>query len=168
MTETPSLALMTPPAQLLLPLFLHFGLVVGLYAALTWARLVAVRRGEVAKNDFARADGDPPVSARIQRNLTNQFEAPVFAWIAALLLILTDQVGTWDVAAAWVFSGRPPDPQRRPVQRRQCRPAGSGVHDQLPGPDLADGARRSGCYRLRLTASRPGSADREAAAEMSA
>lgn len=103
MTEAASPALMTPPAQLLLPLFLHFGLVVGLYAALTWARLVAVRRGEVAKNDFARADGDPPVSARIQRNLTNQFEAPVFAWIAALLLILTDQVGTWDVAAAWVF-----------------------------------------------------------------
>ncbi len=94
---------MSPPAQLLLPLFLHFGLVVGLYAALTWARLVAVRRGEAAKNDFARADGDPPVSARIQRNLANQFEAPVFAWIAALLLILTTSVSGWDVAAAWVF-----------------------------------------------------------------
>ena len=90
-------------AQLLLPLFLHFGLVVGLYAALTWARLVAVRRGEAAKNDFARADGDPPVSARIQRNLANQFEAPVFGWIAALLLIMTTQVNAWDVAAAWVF-----------------------------------------------------------------
>lgn len=94
---------MSPTAQLLLPLFLHFGLVVGLYAALTWARLVAVRRGEAAKNDFARADGDPPVSARIQRNLANQFEAPVFAWIAALVLILTGHVTVWDVAAAWVF-----------------------------------------------------------------
>lgn len=90
-------------AQLLLPLFLHFGLVVGLYAALTWARLVAVRRGEAAKADFARADGDPPVSARIQRNLANQFEVPVFGWIAALLLIMTTQVNAWDVAAAWVF-----------------------------------------------------------------
>lgn len=90
-------------AQLLLPLFLHFGLVVGLYAALTWARLVAVRRGEAAKGDFARADGDPPISARIQRNLANQFEAPVFAWIAALLLILTTSVTVWDVAAAWIF-----------------------------------------------------------------
>ena len=90
-------------AQLLLPLFLHFGLVVGLYAALTWTRLVAVRRGEAAKDDFARADGDPPASARIQRNLANQFEAPVFVWIAALLLILTAQVNAWDVTAAWVF-----------------------------------------------------------------
>lgn len=94
---------MSPPAQLLLPLFLHFGLVVGLYAALTWARLVAVRRGQAARDDFARADGDPPLSARIQRNLANQFEAPVFVWIAALLLILTARVTVWDVAAAWVF-----------------------------------------------------------------
>ena len=90
-------------AGLLLPLFLHFGLVVGLYAALTWARLVVVRRGEADKNDFARADGDPPLSARLQRNLANQFEAPVFAWIAALLLIVTSNVTSWDIAAAWVF-----------------------------------------------------------------
>ncbi len=94
---------MSPTARLLLPLFLHFGLVVGLYAALTWARLVAVRRGDAAKNDFARADGDPPLSARIQRNLANQFEAPVFVWGAALVLILVDRVTVWDVAAAWVF-----------------------------------------------------------------
>ncbi len=101
MPDTPVLT--SPATQLLLPLFLHFGLVVGLYAALTWARLVAVRRGEVAKNDFARADGDPPASARIQRNLANQFEAPVFVWIAALVLILAQSVTIWDVAATWVF-----------------------------------------------------------------
>lgn len=91
------------PAGLLLPLFLHFGLVVSLYAALTWARLVVVRRGQADKNDFARADGDPPLSGRLQRNLANQFEAPVFAWIGALLLLLTSSVTPWDVAAAWVF-----------------------------------------------------------------
>ncbi|WP_332676321.1 MAPEG family protein [Brevundimonas sp.] len=97
-------SLMPPAAMhLLLPLFLHFGLVVCLYAGLTWARLVVVRRGEAATNDFARADGDPPLSARLQRNLANQFEAPVFAWIAAILLILTADVTVWDVAAAWVF-----------------------------------------------------------------
>ena len=101
MPEAAVLTSATP--QLLLPLFLHFGLVVGLYAALTWARLVAVRRGEAAKDDFTRADGDPPASARIQRNLANQFEAPVFAWIAALLLILMDRVTAEDVVAAWVF-----------------------------------------------------------------
>ena len=101
MPDTPVLT--SAATQLLLPLFLHFGLVVGLYAALTWTRLMAVRHGEAAKDDFARADGDPPASARIQRNLANQFEAPVFAWIAALILILTTQVTIWDVAAAWVF-----------------------------------------------------------------
>ena len=96
-------ALMTPTAQLLLPLFGHFGLVVLLYVALTWARLMAVRNGAATKGDFARADGDPPPSARIQRNLANQFEAPVFVWIAGLLLILTGHVTGWDIAAAWVF-----------------------------------------------------------------
>ena len=89
--------------QLLLPLFLHFGVIVLLYAVLTWARLVLVRRGEARTADFARADGDPRPSARIQRNLANQFEAPVFAWIGALILILTGHVSGLDVAAAWLF-----------------------------------------------------------------
>lgn len=90
-------------ALLLLPLFLHFGLVAFLYVGLTWARLVTVRRGEASKGDFARADGDAPLSARFQRNLANQFEAPVFAWIGAGVLILTAEANTLDVAAAWLF-----------------------------------------------------------------
>ncbi|KQW83029.1 MAPEG family protein [Brevundimonas sp. Root1279] len=95
---------LTPTASaLLLPLFLHFGLVVFLYVALTWARMITVRRGAAAYGDFARTDGDQPLSARFQRNLANQFEAPVFAWIGALLLVLTGQATAWDVAAAWVF-----------------------------------------------------------------
>ena len=95
---------MTPfAAQLLTPLLLHFGLVAGLYAALTWARMVTVRRGEAAKADFACADGDARLSARFQRNLANQFEAPLFAWAGALVLILSDQVTALDIAAAWVF-----------------------------------------------------------------
>ena len=88
---------------MLVPLFLHFGQIVGLYALLTWARLVVVRRGEASKADFARADGDPRLSARIQRNLANQFEAPCFAWIGAFTLILVNHVTLWDVAAAWLF-----------------------------------------------------------------
>ena len=90
-------------AWALVPMFLHFGLIVALYVALTWARLVVVKRGEATKADFARADGDPRLSARIQRNLANQFEAPVFAWIGLGLLILTGQINTFDVAAAWLF-----------------------------------------------------------------
>lgn len=95
---------MTPLAvQMLVPLFLHFGLVVALYVLLTWARLVVVRRGEAQQADFARIDGDPRLSARIQRNLANQFEAPLFAWAGALVLILSHHVTGFDVAAAWVF-----------------------------------------------------------------
>lgn len=94
-----------PPqaALLLLLLFLHFGLVGFLYVGLTWARLVTVRRGEASKGDFAQADGDPPLSARFQRNLASQFEAPVFAWIGAGVLILTAEANMLDVAAAWLF-----------------------------------------------------------------
>lgn len=87
----------------LIPLLLHFGLVAVLYVVLTWARLVVVKRGQASKADFARADGDPRLSARIQRNLANQFEAPVFAWIGVILLILMNAVGPADVAAAWLF-----------------------------------------------------------------
>lgn len=89
--------------QLLVPLFLHFGLVAFLYVVLTWARLVVVRRGEASQADFARADGDPRLSARIQRNLANQFEAPLFAWAGALVLIIAEAVTSLDVAAAWLF-----------------------------------------------------------------
>ena len=56
---------MTPfAAQLLTPLLLHFGLVAGLYAALTWARMVTVRRGEAAKADFAMALYNPRSKSR--------------------------------------------------------------------------------------------------------
>lgn len=94
-----------PPAAagLLTPLVLHFGWVAGLYVVLIWARLVVVRRGQAGKDDFARADGDPPLSARIQRNLANQFEAPVFAWIGAAVVIVAGEVNGLDIAAAWLF-----------------------------------------------------------------
>ena len=100
-TSEPALTVLA--AWALVPMVLHFGLIVGLYVVLTWTRLIVVKRGQATKADFARADGDPPASARIQRNLANQFEAPVFAWIATLLLILTSAVTAWDIVAAWLF-----------------------------------------------------------------
>ena len=36
-------------------------------------------------------------------NLANQFEAPVFAYFAATVLLWAGAVGVYDVAAAWVF-----------------------------------------------------------------
>lgn len=87
----------------LTPLLLHFAVVVALYAALTGARAAAVRQGRAAFADFARIGGDPPAAARIARNLSNQFEAPVFAYFAALFLLWRAQVNAFDVAAAWLF-----------------------------------------------------------------
>ena len=101
--QTSEPALTAFAAWALVPMVLHFGLIVGLYVVLTWTRLIVVKRGQATKADFARADGDPRMSARIQRNLANQFEAPVFAWIGLGLLILTGQLNTFDVAAAWLF-----------------------------------------------------------------
>ena len=87
----------------LLACLAHFALVCGLYVLLTVQRMKAVRAGEAQVGDFVRASGDPPVSARVQRNLANQFEAPVFAYFAATVLLWAGAVGVYDVAAAWVF-----------------------------------------------------------------
>lgn len=101
--QTSEPALTALAAWALVPMVLHFGLIAGLYVVLTWTRLIVVKRGQATKADFARADGDPRLSARIQRNLANQFEVPVFAWIGLGLLMLTGQLNTLDVAAAWLF-----------------------------------------------------------------
>ena len=90
-------------AAFLTPFLLHFAVVVALYAWLTAARAAAVRQGRAAFADFARAGGDPPAAARIARNLSNQFEAPMFAWFAALFLLWRGEVVSFDVAAAWIF-----------------------------------------------------------------
>lgn len=87
----------------LLPFVLHFGLIFGLYAWLTVARNLAVRRGVAAMADFHRLGGDPPDIAPIARNLANQFELPTLAWFCASLLILADDVIAADIFAAWVF-----------------------------------------------------------------
>jgi hypothetical protein len=87
----------------LLPLLGHFALVCGLYVWLTIERKTAVTRGDAMLSDFVRADGDPARAKRIQRNLANQFEAPMFAYFAAAVLLAMRAVGWFDIAAAWLF-----------------------------------------------------------------
>lgn len=88
---------------MLLPLGLHFALIVGLYSLLTLLRLRAVGSGERSFGDFAKAEGDTPPAARIARNVANQFELASFAWWAALFLIVTRQATMIDVTLAWLF-----------------------------------------------------------------
>lgn len=95
---------MRGPERLFLLAFLgHFALVVALYVLLTYQRMMAVRAGRSAVADFVKANGDASGSARVQRNLANQFEAPMFAYFAAAVLLWAGAVGAFDVAAAWIF-----------------------------------------------------------------
>lgn len=90
-------------AMFMLAFVAHFGLVVLLYVWLTIERQAAVKVGEVRVGDFVNAGADPERSKRVARNLSNQFEAPVFALFAALFIYFSNGVTWIDVAAAWVF-----------------------------------------------------------------
>ena len=88
----------------LLAFLTHFATVAALYVVLTAQRQLAVRVGAVRVSDFVRANADPALSQRVQRNLSNQFEAPVFAYFAAAVLLWAGAVSSFDVAAAWLFT----------------------------------------------------------------
>lgn len=90
-------------ARFLLPFLGHFALIGVLLVVLTWQRVGAVLAGEVAVDDYARANGDAARSRRVQRNLSNQFELPVLAYFCAAVLISENAVNDGDVIAAWVF-----------------------------------------------------------------
>jgi len=81
----------------------HIAWVVVLYVWLTYARWVAVTRGEVDYASFEFNREEPPAVARIRLNLANQFEWPVVFYALAVLLIALGKVTLFDVIAAWVF-----------------------------------------------------------------
>jgi hypothetical protein len=74
-----------------------------LYAWLTWARMQAVRRGEVDYSCFELGREEPLAIARITRNLANQFELPVIFYAVVVLLVAIEEVTMTDIVAAWVF-----------------------------------------------------------------
>lgn len=90
-------------ARFLIPFLGHVTLVGILLVVLLWQRVGAVLSGEVKVNDYARASGDGQRSRRVQRNVSNQFELPLFAYFAAAVLIATNSVIETDIIAAWVF-----------------------------------------------------------------
>ncbi|ESQ74261.1 MAPEG family protein [Asticcacaulis sp. AC402] len=94
---------MTLEQLFLLPFLVHFGLATVLYAWLTFERQVAVLKREVRPVDFVNAGADPERSKRVARNLSNQFELPMFALFAAAFLYASGDIGVIDVGAAWLF-----------------------------------------------------------------
>jgi hypothetical protein len=85
------------------PVLAHIAWVFLLYAWLTYARGLAVKRGEVEYSSFEFNREEPPAVARIRLNLANQFELPVIFYALVVLLIALGQVTMFDVVAAWVF-----------------------------------------------------------------
>jgi hypothetical protein len=91
-------------SPLILPMLAHAALVFALYAALTWARARAVARKANDYDAYEFSDGEDKLAMRLSANLSNQFEAPVLFYVAALLLIqLAADRGPGVAAAAWVF-----------------------------------------------------------------
>ena len=88
---------------ILLPGLVHMGLTLFLYAWLTVARARAVKSGQVGWSAFEFAGHEPPEVARITRNLANQFELPLFFYVAVLALMQLGVVTGWDVILAWIF-----------------------------------------------------------------
>ena len=94
---------MTIEQLAILPFVLHFALVVFLYAWLTFLRQKSVMKKEVAISDYVNANADGETSKRVSRNLANQFEIPIFAYLAIAVLALESEIQIWDIVAAWVF-----------------------------------------------------------------
>jgi hypothetical protein len=89
--------------SILWPVLAHVAWVVLLYVWLTYARSMAVKRGEVDYSCFEFGREEPPAIARITRNLSNQFELPAVFYALVVLLIALGKVTAFDVIAAWVF-----------------------------------------------------------------
>ncbi|MBB6522191.1 MAPEG family protein [Pseudoteredinibacter isoporae] len=87
--------------DLILPMFAHIILCVSLYALLTLARAPKVW-GIGLRDDGANPWGE--TEPRISANLKNQFEWPLFFYIACLLQITTGETaGALQTALAWIF-----------------------------------------------------------------
>jgi hypothetical protein len=69
------------------------------------ARVRAVSAGEVNATYFRTyQDGvEPPSSAKLARQFTNLFEAPVLFYVACLAAMVLDQVSTVLLVLAWLY-----------------------------------------------------------------
>lgn len=90
-------------AWLVVPFVGHFAIVVLLYVWLSVLRVTAVRAGRMRLGDYVRANADEGLAGRVQRNLQNQFEAPIFAYVAMAIILFAQAVTAWDVVAMWIF-----------------------------------------------------------------
>lgn len=91
------------PSSILWPVASHLGLIVFLYAWLTFERLFNVMGGRGRYGDLVRPGGDSGRAARIAANLSNQFEAPMLFHPLMLALWATSMATVTDLWLAWAF-----------------------------------------------------------------
>lgn len=95
---------MTLMQWLLLPAFVHVGLVFFVGIRMGRARFAAARAGKVKVKDIALDSSRWPEDAlKFQNNFNNQFQVPVL-WYALLPLLLVTGKADWvAVALSWAF-----------------------------------------------------------------
>ena len=95
---------MTSAQLLLLPAFVHAGLVFSLVTRIGLGRLRAARGGEVRIKDIALDSSKWPENLRkLGNNYENQFELPVLYYAALALLLATGLVDTVAIVLSWAF-----------------------------------------------------------------
>tara|TARA_R110001592_G_scaffold30949_11_gene109955 strand:- start:1104 stop:1529 length:426 start_codon:yes stop_codon:yes gene_type:complete len=96
---------MMNPNWLYLPVLLQILLTLTVYSALIFAKIKAIRAGEV--NNARRAlhdDAWPEYVQKINNNIRNQFEVPVLFYVLVIALIELNAVGLLALLAAWAFA----------------------------------------------------------------
>ena len=97
---------MTQTQLLLLPAFLHVGLIMVLAARMGRGRVRAVRSGAVRVKDIA-LDGSrwPEDIRKLANNYQSQFEIPMLYYAALALLLATGLADWLAIALSWIFVG---------------------------------------------------------------
>lgn len=97
---------MTETQFLLLPAFVHVGLVIMLAIRMGQGRVAAVRRGDVRVKDIA-LDGStwPDNLRKLSNNYSSQFELPVLYYAGLALLLATGFADMVAITLSWIFTG---------------------------------------------------------------
>jgi len=149
-------------SPLVYPMAAHVGLTAFLYVALTVARAPSVwglGRQPDGCNPWAS------VEPRISANLSNQFEWPLFFYVAGLLMIQQHAIGQLPLSLAWLLFCGALGSHLCPGLHRKHSPSRSGLHSQLlcrPGHVAMATGFRSGAGRMRSNPSVKGTCLRQA------
>ena len=92
------------PRLIFFPVVVQILLTMTVYVLLNFAKLKAVRGGEVDQARRALDEDAWPDSVRkVNNNIRNQFEVPVLFYALALMLFALNAIGAAALTVAWLF-----------------------------------------------------------------